>query len=293
MRVAVIAHKKKRLGEGLDALRTALVDEGITDPLWYEVSKSKKGPKKARKAKEAGADLFLVWGGDGTVQRCVDALAGSGAVIGILPAGTANLLASSLDIPIDLRGALEVALHGDRRKLDLGCMNGERFTVMAGAGFDALMMAEADRGLKDRFGRLAYLASGMKAMRAARFRARIEVDGRLWYDGRVACTLVGNIGTIAGGLVVFEQARPDDGRLEVGLVSADGVWDWLGVFSRLLRQQTSRSSLVRITSGHSIDIALHPSTAYQLDGGDRKPTRHLRASVEPAAIEFCVPRSTR
>ena len=73
--------------------------------------------------------------------------------IGILPAGTANLLASNLGIPSDLPGALDAALHGGDRRLDVGRVNGERFAVMAGAGFDARMIAEADQGPKDRAGR--------------------------------------------------------------------------------------------------------------------------------------------
>ena len=119
----------------------------------------------ARRAVKDGADLLLLWGGDGTVQRCIDALAGSNVTIAVLPAGTANLLASNLGIPMDLPGALEVALDGVRRPLDVGVLNGERFAVMAGAGFDAALMQATDRALKDRLGRLAYVWSGARAVR--------------------------------------------------------------------------------------------------------------------------------
>ncbi len=105
-RVGVIVHRKKRLqGAGPDELRTALAAAGVLDPLWYAVSKSRKAPKEVRKAVAAGAELVLVWGGDGTVRRCIDELAGCGIPIGILPAGTANLLANGLVIPIDLAAA--------------------------------------------------------------------------------------------------------------------------------------------------------------------------------------------
>lgn len=288
-RVAVIAHAKKELDGSLEKLRTALFDEGITDPIWYEVPKSKKAPKKVRKAVEKGAELVLVWGGDGTVQRCVQELAGSGVALGILPAGTANLLASSIDIPVDLDGALKVALHGERRVLDVGVINGERFTVMAGAGFDAWMVADADRGAKDRFGRLAYIWTGLKATKGAAFRARIEVDGTTWFDGASSCVLIGNLGTVTGGLVIFDQAQPDDGRLEVGVVTADGPWSWARVLARVAVRQTRRSSFVRTTGGRKIDIEFGRKVRYELDGGDRKPTRRLELRIEPRAIEICVP----
>ena len=122
--VAVIAHGRKTFGDGLAELRRRLDAEVGSDVLWHEVEKSRKARKAAKRCLEAGVDLILVWGGDGTVQRVVDATAGSGVTLGILPAGTANLLAHNLGIPIDLDGALDVALHGARRDLDVGVING-------------------------------------------------------------------------------------------------------------------------------------------------------------------------
>src|SRR5450759_2626049 len=132
--IAVVAHTEKSLGGGLGELREVLAREGYADPLWFEVAKSREVPKAARRAVKQGAEVVFVWGGDGTVQRCIDALAGTEAVLAILPAGTANQLAANLGIPADLTAAVQVGLHGDRRRLDTGSLNGERFAVMAGAG---------------------------------------------------------------------------------------------------------------------------------------------------------------
>lgn len=217
-RLAVIAHRKKQLGAGLGHLREALRDAGFDDLLWYEVAKSKHSPPKVRQALHEGADLLLVWGGDGTVQRCLDALLSEGetgraVTMGIMPAGTGNLLAQNLGIPIDLDGALEVALHGQRKELDVGTFNGEHFAVMAGVGFDALLNHDADRGMKDRFGRLAYIWTAARATRMRRVRAHISVDGTDWFDGAASCVLIANVSTITGGLTAFPNAVPDDGRL--------------------------------------------------------------------------------
>src|SRR5215472_11422750 len=141
--VAVVAHSRKSFGGGLPELRRILALEGVTDPLWYEVKKSRRAPKYARRAAAKGADVMFVWGGDGTVQRCIDAVADTDTAVAILPAGTANLLAANLGIPRHLAEAVQVGLHGDRRRLDTGSVNGERFTVMAGAGFDARMISDA------------------------------------------------------------------------------------------------------------------------------------------------------
>src|SRR5690349_10706418 len=118
--IAVIAHRKKTLGGGLAQLRKLLASEGIADPLWYEVGKSRQAPPKVRKALRAGVDLIFVWGGDGMVQRCADALAGADTPVAILPAGTANLLAHDLGIPPDLTEAVRIGLSGRRCRLDLG-----------------------------------------------------------------------------------------------------------------------------------------------------------------------------
>src|SRR4029077_11224789 len=135
--------------------------------LWYEVPKSKKGAKRVREAIEAGAELIVVWGGDGMVQRSIDAMVGHDVTLAIMPAGTANLLATNLGIPHDLEQALDAALNGRNRPIDVGTINGEHFAVMAGVGFDAEMIDAADSSAKEKLGKLAYVRTGVGAMRAA------------------------------------------------------------------------------------------------------------------------------
>ncbi|MEV0730257.1 diacylglycerol kinase family protein [Polymorphospora sp. NPDC050346] len=289
-RVAVVAHAKKSLDGGLDELRKLIADEDVDELIWYEVPKSRKAPKKARKAAEAGADLVFVWGGDGTVQRCLDALAGTGTTAAIVPAGTANLLASNLDIPRDLAEAVRIGFRGDRRDLDLGRVNGEHFAVMAGAGFDAAMIGEADRDLKDRVGRLAYVWTGLRHMRDGAVGVRIRVDGTGWFDGKASCVLIGNVGTITGGIEAFDDARPDDGWLEVGVATADGAVQWARTLGRMAAGRSDRSPFVRITRAKKIDVRFAEPVTYELDGGERGTTRRLRTKVRPGAVTVCVPR---
>ena len=101
--VAVVVHVGKTFGGGLRQLRKALSAAGQRKALWYQVGKSREAGKAARRAVKAGAELVFVWGGDGTVQRCIDALAGSDIPVAILPAGTANLLARNFGIRDDTR----------------------------------------------------------------------------------------------------------------------------------------------------------------------------------------------
>jgi diacylglycerol kinase (ATP) len=127
VKVAVVAHSGKTLGGGLAELRRVLEAEGVDELLWCEVPRSRKASAQVRRAVDEGAELVFAWGGDGMVQRCVDVLAGSTVSLAIIPAGTANLFATNLGIPDNIEQAVAVGLHGERRSLDVGRFNGERF----------------------------------------------------------------------------------------------------------------------------------------------------------------------
>lgn len=287
--VAVVAHSGKTLGGGLLELRRELERQGVPDPLWYEVPKSRKAPVRVREAVKKGAELVFVWGGDGMVQRCIDALDGAAASIAIVPAGTANLFASNLEIPKDIEQAVQIGLNGRRRTLDVGRMNGERFAVMAGAGFDAQMIRAADAGLKDRIGRVAYVWTGVQELGRKPFEAKIKVDGSTWFDGKASSVLLGNVGKIFGGIEAFEDSRPDDGLLELGVVTADGAGDWARTIARTAVGASSTSPFVQLTKARSAEVTFDRKILYELDGGDREKVKKLTVEVEPGAIEVCVP----
>jgi len=289
--VAVVAHSGKTLGGGLPELRRVLEAAGIADPFWCEVPKSRKAPAQVRRALDEGAELIVAWGGDGMVQRCVDVLAGSDVALAIIPAGTANLFATNLGIPSDIEGAVAVGLHGARRRVDLGRFNGERFAVMAGAGFDAAMIRDAgEGGLKERLGRVAYVWTGSENLRSKPFRADIEVDGANWYKGKASCILFGNVGKLVGGVEAFEDARPDDGKLELGIVTAEGLLEWGRMIARAAVGPVDKSPLAQTTKARSVKVKLNRKVLYELDGGDRTKVKTFKVKVEPGAVTVCVPK---
>ena len=290
--VAVVAHSGKTLEGGLGALREELASAGVADPLWFEVPKSRLAPKRVRKALDAGAELIFVWGGDGMVQRCIDTVAGSDATLAIVPAGTANLFASNLGIPKDIKAAVALGVNGPRRKLDLGRMNGEHFAVMAGAGLDALMIRDADGALKNRLGRAAYVFTGAKNIRAGRVETRVRIDGDKWFEGKSSCVLVANVGKVMGHIAAFPDARPDDGLLEIGVVTAKGLWQWSRTLASTASGKAERSPFVETARGRKFDVRFAHPIPYELDGGDRKKTRRLKVKVRPAAVTVCVPAET-
>ena len=288
-KVAVIAHAGKTIGGGLEELRVTLSRAGVTDPIWSEVPKSRYAPERVQRALDEGAELVFVWGGDGMVQHSIDRLAGTGVTLAIIPAGTANLFASSLDIPADIAEAVDIGLNGHDRTLDVGKINGERFAVMAGAGLDARMIQEADGGLKDRFGRLAYIWTASKNLRKEPFKARIDINDELWFKGTASCVLLGNVGSLFGGIEAFDNAEPDDGLLEVGVTNAEGIGEWARTIARTAMGTTSKSPFVQVTKAKKVRVELDRKVAYELDGGAREPTKLLKVKIEPGAITVRVP----
>lgn len=287
--VAVIAHNAKVLGGGLGQLRDVLRDHGVIDPLWLEVPKSRKMPGRMKEAIESGAELIFVWGGDGSVQRCIDAAVGSPVTLAILPAGTANLLANNLGIPIDLEQAVEVGLHGSNHPIDVGKMNGECFAVMAGIGLDALMIRDADAGMKDRFGRAAYIWTGIRNIRANPVRTTVRIDGHSWFDDDASCVLIANVGCVGGGVTAFDHASPNDGKLDVAVMTADGAWQWMRTLTRASLGHAEKSPLVQMTQATKITVETRKRLPYELDGGAREKTNKLRVRVLPRAVTIRVP----
>lgn len=291
--VGVLVHAGKQLGEGLEILRGMLAAAGHGDPPWREVPKSKKAPDAILELADAGVDRLLVWGGDGTVRRTIHTLLDAGAdhvEIGILPAGTANLLARNLGTPIDLDGAVEVALHGEPKPIDVASMNDEHFAVSGGTGFDAMLISDVERNdLKDRWGRLAHLPAAWHNLRVPPAQAVVDVDGEPWYAGPATLVLVGNVPTTLGGLNAFPDARPDDGMLDVAVVRAHTRLEWLQVFASIIAGRTAESSLGATTTGRDIDIALDRTLPWQVDGGDRERDDRYAIRCVPSAIRICQP----
>ena len=278
----------KTFGEGLPELRAILERRGIHDLQWREVPKSRKAPKQVREALEWGADLIFVWGGDGMAQRSIDALDGADTPIALLPAGTANLLAASLGIPKDVAGAVDVGLRGDRKRIDIGRINGEAFAVMAGAGLDARMIADADGGLKDRLGRLSYVWTGLKNLRAEPFTATVSVEGTTWYNGPANCVIAGNVGKLFAGLELFEDSHEDDGMLELGVLTATGALATMRTMARVAvttvddgpTREPPRPARSGCASTGRCSTRSTAATA---------KVRSLKIRVVPGALVVCVP----
>ncbi len=170
----------------------------------------------AKTAIEAGADLVIASGGDGTVSAVAEALINTGIPLGIIPRGTANAFATALGIPGGLQGACETIAAGVTRVVDAARCNGLPMILLAGIGFEAETVERANREVKDRLGALAYLLAGVQQLNEQQmFTTTIEVEGSI-NEFQAAAITIANAAPATSVLAQgFGQVIPDDGLLEV------------------------------------------------------------------------------
>jgi YegS/Rv2252/BmrU family lipid kinase len=255
--------------------------------------------------------VVIACGGDGTVRAVAQALAGTGIAMGLVPAGTGNLLARTLHLPTDIVSATRVALTGDDRAIDVGRLSSDRddpaddlsddpadpgdradervFLVMAGTGLDATIMESTPEDLKGRVGPLAYIISGLRAMRGQRARVSIAIDGAPPLRRSTRMVVVGNTGTLGGGLALMPDATVDDGRLDVVSLAPKGLLGWVAVLARVVSRNRRGSRRIEHWQAHEVVITSDVAQPAQVDGDLIGEARELRIRVDAGALVIRVP----
>ena len=250
----------------------------------------------AEAAAVAGADLVLVCGGDGTVREVCAELAGTGIPIGIIPAGTGNLLARNLDIPLFLRAAIDIALTGQDRAIDMvkvsgdGVEDGTHFMVMAGMGFDAAIMEGVNEDIKARVGWIAYVLSALKSLMFPAVRVEISVDGGEFTTHRARTIVVGNVGYLQAGMPLLPDASIDDGLLDIVMLHPRRFLSWIPLAFRVLAKRPRTDELVDRMTGRTVVVRASAETPRQLDGDSIGPGRELRMECIHGRVLVRVPR---
>lgn len=234
------------------------------------------------------ADLVIVCGGDGSVSSAALAALESELPMGIIPMGTANDLARTLGIPMDLSEAADVIAHGEKRPVDVGTVNGHAFFNVASIGLSSDLAQSLDPALKKRFGRLGYAVAAMKVMsRASRFSARITEKGHQ-VDVQTYQIAVGNGRHYGGGNVVEESAEIDDGHLDLYSLEVKNLWK-LALMFRSFRSGTHGAwREVRTAKCIEFDIETNRPMPVNTDGEIVTATpAHFK--VHPKAISIFAP----
>lgn len=293
-RCAVILNPVKVSDQFRDRASVILTEAGWSDVLWLETSEDDPGQGRAAEAVDAGVDRVIVAGGDGTVRAVAEALSGSGVELGIIPAGTANLLDYNLGLPRTEQPALEVAAAGHPHDIDLVeiVVDGERterFAVMAGAGLDAMIMDEVSGDLKKSIGTAAYFVAAGKALGRLPMKLRITVDGHRIKHHKAIMVLIGNVGGVPPNIDLIPGARYDDGLLDV-MVAAPRRWtDWLKIIGRMIIRRQRKDDALELRQGKKVEIRLSKPDTYELDGDVAGEFTTMTAEILPNALRVVLP----
>jgi YegS/Rv2252/BmrU family lipid kinase len=291
-RAAVVYNPVKvpDLPEMTERVERFMSENGWDAPLWLETTEDDPGIGMCERAIHEDCDVVFVCGGDGTVMAAVTAMAGCDVPLAVLPAGTGNLLARNLDLPLnDEEEALKIGIEGRTIQLDVGAVDDRKFAVMAGLGFDAAMMRDAPEGLKKAVGWPAYLVSATKHLRERGIRITLTIDEGTPEVRRVRTVIVGNVGKLQGGIPLLPDAKPDDGLLDVVLIAPRHLADWVRVAARVVRRADVPDRKMERFRGHHIKIEAERSQPRQLDGDVIENGRTLDIHVEAGALMVRVP----
>lgn len=312
-RVAVIFYPDKIARRKLTAaIESAVMPLGWEPTLWLPTSAEEPGGEQALRAIAQGATHLLIAGGDGTIREVVEALClnhlGDRVTLGILPAGTGNVLARNLKIDLnDLPSAVNRALHGNRHPIDLGLVrliheDGHRaervFSVMAGMGLDAKIFEKTDPKLKKAIGWFAYIDGGIKSLPTLFERMDVSVDNRESRNLKVVSLIIGNVGWLPGKITLMPDANLDDGILDVAAVGPRRFWNWIDFWGRVtwvsnlrenrqlrhLIDQTADVKTLENLNGKKIRVTPENPVFIQLDGDPMGSVVEAEFEVQPRAV---------
>lgn len=280
----------RRAARRLATARAALDEGGVA----YEVAETKRPGHATELARERApeCDAVLSLGGDGTAMEVITALAGEGPPVGVLPGGTANVLARTLGVPLSVPHAVHALLAGREARLDLGRLaDGRHFAIGLGVGLDATMIGEASAALKRRLGVTAYALSALRAgLKLERFAVRLTVDDRV-HELEASAVLVANFGIVANGWFTFgDGIAHDDGVLNACIFSPRTHRQALRIAWRMLRHGPSRDPALTYFAGRRFRIETSPTRPAQADG---EMVGHTPVEIEvvPGAGRVLVPKA--
>ena len=308
-------------------------EEGWADPLWLETTPEDTGTGQTRQAVEEGVDLVCPLGGDGTVRTVGAELAGTDVPMGLLPAGTGNLLARNLELPVDsLEKCLRIALTGQDARIDTCLLELIRptsaqiaarvaddtdpaktldfsdavddrsseevreehvFLVMAGLGFDAEVMAAAPEKLKARVGWLAYLVAGLQHLKGPQFTVAVKLDGGPPLRRKVRSVMVGNVGKLQGGMDLLPDAVADDGSVDAVLLSPEGIVGWGATFAQLVTRQKIGHSRVDHLQAQDVRVVSDKPVEIEVDGDTLGEAIAMRVQTQPGSLVVRLPAGRR
>ncbi|WP_247878361.1 diacylglycerol kinase family protein [Azospirillum sp. TSO22-1] len=247
----------------------------------------------ARAQVPGSCDALAVAGGDGTINEAINGLAARGAgsagiPLGIVPLGTANVLAHELGLPLDPEGTAATLALGTVRPVHLGVANGRCFAMMAGAGLDARVVERVSTRLKRLIGKAAYVAETLARLAEPGRRYRVTIDGQCW---EVASVIAANGHFYGGRFVCAPDACLTDPRLHVCLFQQPGRWNAVRYLWGVTAGRLHRFADYRVVPAERLTITGPDGEPVQGDG-DVVARLPVEIAVSPWTLPVIVPPQT-
>ncbi|MBV1885803.1 MAG: NAD(+)/NADH kinase [Parvibaculaceae bacterium] len=251
------------LGEVVDGLRTAHAEVTLVNTHY-----AGHGCQLAEEAAYSGQfDVIVAAGGDGTINEVARGLVGASTPMGIIPLGTANVLAIELGLRVRAREICDMLLWGDARLIGTGLVNGDVFLLMAGAGFDGAVVDAIHPTLKRVSGQGAFVwASFCEWLKGPGRPLQVTIDGRV---EKAAWVLITNVRHYAGPFVLAPSASLFQPGLQIFLFRKPGRWAFIRYFIALGLGRLNRLSSVDVFVGSAIEITSTQSVSVEVDGDAR------------------------
>jgi diacylglycerol kinase (ATP) len=251
----------------------------------------------ARRAVDRGADLILVAGGDGTINEAVNGMAHSDVPLGILPAGTANVLANELGIGRTMESAAEVLADSVQERLALGMISTEtdnsqrHFLLMAGVGLDADIVFHLDQRMKDAFGKVAYWIGGFSKVGRRIPEFTVHADGR---EYRASFALLSRVRNYGGDLEIAPSISLLDDEFEMVLFEGENSLGFLRyMLAIVVRQQQTMRGITILRTRQAAFSAPEKSKIHLQVDGEYAGVAPARVEIVPNALTLLVPPSFR
>ncbi|KAA0979469.1 diacylglycerol kinase family lipid kinase [Paeniglutamicibacter gangotriensis] len=293
----VINPSKSGTDEAISAVKHVCAEAGLAEPLVLESTVEDAGQGAAHRALEAGCDLIIAAGGDGTVRAVAEVLRDTEATLGLIPLGTGNLLARNVEVPLeDIGTAALGAVRGPVRTIDTGSITLEHvdghtsehaFLVIAGVGTDADVMDDTNEDLKAKVGWLAYSEAGFRHLPGKRKKISIALDGGNEQTRSVRSVLFANCGKLQG-LDLVPEAKINDGVLDVVMLSPRSAAGWAWIFLKTAFRARGTIPVMGFYPSATLAVRCHEPMNTQIDGDGTGLVNGLRVEVRPGSLKIRV-----
>lgn len=255
-----------RSAEKFNDVRRLLDEKGVEYEALY-TERPRHAPELTRRALDMGAEYIAAVGGDGTMQEVAGALLHTGVKLAMLPFGTGNDFASSLNIPKDPAALVELLMNGEARDIDGAMANSMFFINVSGFGFDTQVVIYTEKFKKRFTGMVAYMLGVLQTLlHLDPVKVRLTAPDMDGETEEVLFVAACNGDRFAGGMHLAPESRSDDGLLDICVLRKMNIFNFISLLPRFIKGRHLDSPFVRYFRTPWLVCEAERDTILNIDG---------------------------